>query len=81
MVYVGIILTRKGLLETICPAIACPKGVTTGLAWAKGGNPPPETYIHCHLGDVIDYQRKKTNHSKKSKMSSLMFNTDSKLTF
>lgn len=32
---------RKGLLETIGPAIACPKGVTTGLAWPKAENPPP----------------------------------------
>lgn len=32
---------RKGLLEIIGPAIAWPKGVTTGLVWPKAGNPPP----------------------------------------
>ena len=40
-------LTRKGLLGTIGPAIPCPKGVTTGLAGPKAGNPPPETHTVC----------------------------------
>lgn len=40
----ALLLTRKGLLETIGPAIVCPKGVTTGLAWPKAGNPPPKTH-------------------------------------
>lgn len=41
-----VILTRKGLLDTIGAAIACPKGVSIGLAWPKAGNALPEKQVH-----------------------------------
>lgn len=50
-IILDIILTRKGLLEAIGPPIACPKGVTTGLAWPKAGNPPPKRHVdyQCYM--------------------------------